>query len=323
MTKEKNELIVFKNEELGLQARTITNEDGSISISAEDTAFGFGWTEAKDGRRYVMWRRINQHCKELGFSAKVSKGDYIPESLFYLLGMKANNEIALKYQKWLAIEVIPQIRRTGGYIPVKEEDDDKTIMAKALQISQRTLEEKDNIIKQKDLLIQEQSKSVAFVKLVNETNGTKSMKEFADMLGIVGLGRNTLYELLREMEIILWNDTIPYRKYIDQGYLTVNESIARNGELVCSTRITPKGQVWLTKKILKHLDKTKTSVSDTARDYAKSMIVDVQHRSEEELNAMCIHPQLFRDEWEGVASFARELKDNVTYLEIQELLSEI
>lgn len=65
------------------------------------------------------------------------------------------------------------------------------------------------------------------------------------------------------------------------------------------------------------------SVSDAARDYAKSMIVDVQHRSEEELNAMCIHPQLFRDEWEGVASFARELKDSVTYLEIQELLSEI
>lgn len=323
MVKEKNELIVFKNEELGLQARTITNEDGSISINAEDAAIGFGWYELKDGKRYTKWRRINKYCKELGFSPQVAKGDYIPESLFYLLGMKANNETALKYQKWLAIEVIPQIRRTGGYIPVKEEDDEKTIMAKALQISQRTLEEKDNIIKQKDLLIQEQSKSIAFVKLVNEATGTKSMKEFADSLGIVGLGRNTLYELLREMGIILYNDTIPYRKYIDQGYLTVNENIARNGELVCSTRITPKGQVWLTKKILKHLDKSKASVSDEARDYAKQMIVNIQHRSEEELNAMCIHPQLFRDEWESVASFARELKDEVTYLKIQELLSEI
>lgn len=53
-----------------------------------------------DGKHYIMWRRINQHCKELGFSQHVGKGDYIPESLFYLLGMKANNETALKYQRY-------------------------------------------------------------------------------------------------------------------------------------------------------------------------------------------------------------------------------
>ena len=46
---------------------------------------------------------------------EIAKDDFIPESLFYMLGMKANNETALRFQKWLAFEVIPSIRKTGSY----------------------------------------------------------------------------------------------------------------------------------------------------------------------------------------------------------------
>lgn len=111
-----NELKIFNNDELGISVRTILNEDGSISINAEDTAIGFGWTTvAKSGNEVVRWARVNEYCSELGFSQDVGKDDYIPESLYYLLGMKASNERALKYQKWLAMDVIPQLRRTGTY----------------------------------------------------------------------------------------------------------------------------------------------------------------------------------------------------------------
>lgn len=54
-----NELKVFKNNELGLTVRTLPNPDGSISISAEDTAIGFGWTQEKNGKIYVKWKRLN------------------------------------------------------------------------------------------------------------------------------------------------------------------------------------------------------------------------------------------------------------------------
>lgn len=114
-----NEIKIFENEELGLQIRTILNPDGSISVSAEDTAIGFGWcrTETKNGKAYtsVMWSRMNGYCKELGFAHKCAKDDYIPESLYYLLGMKANNKKARKYQMWLAMEVVPSIRKTKTY----------------------------------------------------------------------------------------------------------------------------------------------------------------------------------------------------------------
>lgn len=324
MVKEKNVVEIIKEQEVLGKAFRIYGTVEQPLFLAKDVAEMIKHSKPRDMVQNVDDEEKVKMPFKMATSRSTQEQWFLTEDGLYEVLMQSRKPIAKQFKKEVK-NILKQMRLTGGSVVSGREedfvefyfskfsDDTKLAMVKDLQ------EQND---KMKNL-IQEQSKSVAFVKLVNETNGTKSMKEFADTLGIVGLGRNTLYELLREMEIILWNDTIPYRKYIDQGYLAVNESIARNGELVCSTRITPKGQVWLTKKILKHLDKTKASVSDAARDYAKSMIVDVQHRSEEELNAMCIHPQLFRDEWEGVASFARELKDSVTYLEIQELLSEI
>ncbi|PPS79553.1 toxin Bro, partial [Clostridioides difficile] len=115
-----NELMNFENNELGIKIRTIKYEDGSIGINAEDTAVGFGWcqTQNKNGKQYVSirWETINKYCKEFGFLNLLGKDEYIPESLFYLLGMKAKNEIAVKFQTWLAVDVLPSIRQTGAYI---------------------------------------------------------------------------------------------------------------------------------------------------------------------------------------------------------------
>lgn len=116
---DETNVVVFQNEDLDLQIRTILNDDGSISFNAEDTAIGFGWekTEYKNGKPYknVRWQRMNKFSAECGFDHMWSKDDYMPESLFYMLGMKASNERALKYQKWIAIDVIPSIRKTGSY----------------------------------------------------------------------------------------------------------------------------------------------------------------------------------------------------------------
>lgn len=122
------EVKVFNNEELGLKVRTISNQDGTISVSAEDTAIGFGWTQEKGGKIYAKWERMNGFCKDLGFSPQVGKNDYIPEPLFYRLGMKANNATAEVFQNWLAFDVIPEIRKTGSYeIPKQEKTKKKNL----------------------------------------------------------------------------------------------------------------------------------------------------------------------------------------------------
>ena len=109
----------FTNREIGVSVRTIKNKDGSISINAEDVAIGLGWSQTKNGVLYVKWERLNQHCASFGFSPEVGKNDFIPESLFYMLAMKSNNDAALKFQKWLAFDVVPAIRKTGQYTPAQ------------------------------------------------------------------------------------------------------------------------------------------------------------------------------------------------------------
>lgn len=105
---------IFQSERFG-QVRTILNDNSSISINAEDAARGLGWVQIKNNKVYVRWETINTYLNELGFSQLVGKDDYIPESLFYLLGMKANNEAAQEFQKWLAVDVLPEIRKNGSY----------------------------------------------------------------------------------------------------------------------------------------------------------------------------------------------------------------
>ncbi len=54
-----------------------------------------------------------------------------------------------RFKRWVTSEVLPQIRKTGGYIPIEKEDDDLTIMAKALNIMQNTLAQKDELLAQR------------------------------------------------------------------------------------------------------------------------------------------------------------------------------
>lgn len=132
----KNEIQEFMNEELGAKVRCIQNEDGSISMNIEDTAVGYGWTKvANSGNTVVRWSRVKGFLEEFGVTT-CGHDDYIPESVFYLLGMKASNDTAKKFQMWLATEVIPSIRKHGAFI-ADSENVDEDYVRNELRFSQK------------------------------------------------------------------------------------------------------------------------------------------------------------------------------------------
>ena len=105
-------LMVFKSVEFLSDVRVIKNEDGSVSINAADAISGLNFVkiDKKNGKQYTRldFPRVKKYIDECGFGnefPKIDKDDYIPESLFYLLAMKANNEAARKFQTWLAVDV--------------------------------------------------------------------------------------------------------------------------------------------------------------------------------------------------------------------------
>lgn len=100
--------------------------NGTAYLKLDTVARGLGFTQEKGGVEYVRWETVDRYLREIGFPSKLGKGDlpkngerpeFIPENIFYRLAMKAKNEAAEAFQAKIADEVIPAIRKTGGYNP--------------------------------------------------------------------------------------------------------------------------------------------------------------------------------------------------------------
>lgn len=102
-------------------------KDGTAYLKLESVARGLGFThkEVKNGKEYesIRWAVVRAYLEDLGFrpqvgenSQQVGKDDFIPENVFYRLAMKAKNETAERFQALVADEIIPSIRKTGGYV---------------------------------------------------------------------------------------------------------------------------------------------------------------------------------------------------------------
>jgi len=91
-------------------------KDGTVYLKLETVARGLGFTRiAKSGNEVVMWSRVEGYLENLGVHTS-AHDDFIPENIFYRLAMKAKNETAEKFQAKVADEIIPTIRKTGGYV---------------------------------------------------------------------------------------------------------------------------------------------------------------------------------------------------------------
>lgn len=233
-----NEIKLFSNKELGFSARTMLNEDGSISVNAEDTAIGFGWTktENKNGKEYtsIRWERMNGFSKEFGFAHEWGKDDYIPESLFYRLGMKASNKAADKFQNWLAMEVIPSIRKHGIYATDNVIDDILNNPDFGIEVLTKLKEERTARIKA------EQRNAI-----LTHVNKTYTMTEIAKELGL--RSANELNRWLSDMHIqYKVNGTwVMYSDYSDRGYEDIKQEVLDSGKVVYHRKITQIGREFI------------------------------------------------------------------------------
>lgn len=105
-----NSLQVLKNKQFGEMHGYISND--TVFLNLGDVARGLGFIKA-DGD--IRSRAINRLLKKAGYTKKFNAKDYVPESVFYFLAMRADSPNAEGFQKWLACDVVPQIRQTGSY----------------------------------------------------------------------------------------------------------------------------------------------------------------------------------------------------------------
>lgn len=158
-----------------------------------------------------------------------------------------------RFQRWVTHEVLPQIRKTGGYIPTTDVDDDMTILAKAVMIGQRTMEEQKRRIRAQESHISELEPKARFADAVAASDGTCLVGELAKMLRQNGLdiGQNRLFEILRQDGYLGKtgsNRNVPTQKAMDLGLFRIKETAITHSDghvtINRTAKVTGKGQTY-------------------------------------------------------------------------------
>lgn len=139
---------VFKHKMFG-EIRTMTNEKGETFFVGKDVAKALGYKNPND----ALSKHVEEEDKlvsRIAISGQRRNVNIINESGLYSLILSSQLEQAKAFKHWVTSEVLPQIRKTGGYIPTKDAEGrqltDLEILALAVKIQQKTIEEQDRAI---------------------------------------------------------------------------------------------------------------------------------------------------------------------------------
>ncbi len=159
---------VFENPEFGM-VRMATDEKGEPWFCAKDLCDALGYKKASDSvKQHVryddtmkrgVWVEVGK--KKDGTPAKrLTQMIFVNESGFYALVLGSKLASAVKFKDWVTSVVLPQIRKTGGYIPVNEGESEEEMIRNAEQILRATLKEKENLLEKQKKLIGEQDEEI-------------------------------------------------------------------------------------------------------------------------------------------------------------------
>lgn len=232
------------------KVRVVKDENGEPWFVGKDVASALGYSKTRNA--------IADHVDEddalkqglIDSMGRVQPTILINESGFYSLAMASKLPRAKQFKRWVTAEVLPQIRRTGGYIPTHNEQgetlSDLEIMARALEISQRT-------ISQKDQIIAAQQPAVTFTHAVEASVDSIGISELAKLISQNGVetGQKRLFQWMRDNGYLGHQGefrNMPMQRFVEQGLFEVQEYTysdkSGNFHTTRTTKVTGKGQTY-------------------------------------------------------------------------------
>ena len=156
---------VFENPEFGM-VRMATDEKGEPWFCAKDLCDVLGYKNSSSAvsqhvrSSYIVKRYVARPAKNrFGVcegKMQIVQMIFVNESGFYALVLGSKLPSALMFKDWVTSVVLPQIRKTGGYIPVNEGESEEEMIRNAEQILRATLKEKENLLEKQKKLLEEQ-----------------------------------------------------------------------------------------------------------------------------------------------------------------------
>lgn len=244
-----DDIQVFENDEFGA-IRVIKDENGEPWFVAKDVSDILGYRSASDLTRLLDDdEKGTQPVRTPGGVQELSK---ISESGFYksvmqrrasFINDEKHQKAVKRFQRWVTHEVLPAIRRDGGYMVARDETPEQT-MARAVLIAQSTIE------RQKSRIAELEPKAM-FADAVAASDGTCLVGELAKMMTQAGfkVGQNRLFAILRDDGYLGKsgsNKNVPLQRYVEQGLFRIKETAITHADghvsINRTTKVTGKGQ---------------------------------------------------------------------------------
>jgi anti-repressor protein len=249
-----NELQIFNSEEFG-EIRTVTVND-EVWFVAKDVCEALKHTNTT-----VAMQMLEEDERTKLSLGRAGETNCINESGLYTLIIKSNLPKAKKFRKWVTSEVIPSIRKNGGYIAGQETLSDEELMAKALLVANNKIAERDKIIEQKQARIEQMKPKEIFADAVATSHTSILVGDLAKLICQNGyqIGQKRLFDWLRANGYLIkrkgaeWN--MPTQKSMEMGLFEIKESTHINGSgcnvTTRTPKVTGKAQVYFVNKFLK------------------------------------------------------------------------
>lgn len=238
-----NELQIFNNAEFG-QVRAFELDEAPWFVG-KDVAEALGYSNTKDALAThvdVDDKRIIQKSENATLDVPNRGLTIINESGLYSLVLSSKMPSAKKFKRWVTSEVIPSIRKHGGYLNGQDELSPEELMAKALLVAQQTLADRERRISELTVTNQiMQPKADYFDELVDR----KLLTNFRETAKQLGVKEKEFIRFLLDKKYIYRDKRGKLMPYAEKnnGLFEIKEQInEKTGWAGTQTLITPKGR---------------------------------------------------------------------------------
>lgn len=247
-----NELQVFNSEEFG-EIRTVSINDEPWFVASDickaldisNPSVAIARLDEDERSKFNLGRQGNANC--------------VNEYGLYSLVLASRKPEAKKFKRWITHEVIPSIRKHGGYIAGQENMTDDELLEKAILVAQRKIAERDRIIAQKQERIEQMRPKEVFADSVSASRQSILIGDLAKLICQNGhsIGQKRMFQWMRDNGYLMKTGisyNMPMQRYVEQGLFEVKESTINNPDgsvrITRTTVVTGKGQIYFINKFL-------------------------------------------------------------------------
>lgn len=244
-------LTPFSSPEFGtIRAVTLSGEPWLVG---KDVAQALGYSNPRD----ALSKHVDEEDKHSVAFRDGTSGNpnmtVINESGLYSLVLSSKLPTAKKFRRWVTAEVLPSIRKTGGYLEGQQSMTDSELLAKALLVAHRQIEERTR-------QIETLQPKALFADAVTASHSSILVGDLSKILKQNGveIGQNRLFQWLRENGYLIrakgasWN--MPTQRAMEQHLFEVEETIISHSDghtsISRTVKVTGKGQVFFVNKFL-------------------------------------------------------------------------